>query len=68
MISWFEKDKRTVVKDSDRPFWFTRVDSLNEAKAFIDECGVRHSMCAFNESYYAAYSLSGEWIIVERSK
>lgn len=68
MINWFKKDKRTVITDTDRPLWFKRVNSLDEAKAYIDECRGKRSMSAFNESYYAAYSIEGNWVVVDKKR
>lgn len=63
MIDWFKTDRRTVIRDVRRPSWYMRVDSINEAKKYIDQVGGQESMAAFNENYYAAYSLKGEWIV-----
>lgn len=63
MIDWFKTDKRTVIRDVHRPSWYMRVDSIEEAKKYIDQnCG-QNSMATFNENYYAAYSLNGEWVV-----
>ena len=63
MLDWFKTDKRTVIRDVDRPSWYMRVDSIDEAKKYIDQVGGQDSMSAFNENYYAAYSLYGEWVV-----
>lgn len=63
MIDWFKTDRRTVIRDVRRPSWYMRVDSIDEAKKYIDQVGGRESMAAFNENYYAAYSLNGEWVV-----
>ena len=63
MIDWFKTDKRTVIRDVRRPFWYMRVDSIEEAKKYIDQVCGQESMSAFNENYYAAYSLDGEWVV-----
>ena len=63
MIDWFKTDRRTVIRDVRRPSWYMRVDSIDEAKAYIDQNRGQDSMAAFNENYYAAYSLNGEWVV-----
>lgn len=63
MIDWFKTDKRTVIRDVHRPSWYMRVDSIEEAKKYIDQNRGQDSMAAFNENYYAAYSLNGEWVV-----
>lgn len=63
MIDWFKKDKRTVIRDVDRPSWYMRVNSIEEAKVYIDQNRGQDSMAAFNENYYAAYSLDGAWVV-----
>lgn len=63
MVDWFKTDRRTVIRDVRRPSWYMRVDSIDEAKKYIDQVGRRESMAAFNEKYYAAYSLNGEWVV-----
>ena len=63
MIDWFKTDRRTVIRDVRRPSWYMRVDSIDEAKKYIDQVGGWESKAAFNENYYAAYSLNGEWVV-----
>lgn len=63
MIDWFKTDRRTVIRDVRRPSWYMRVDSIEEAKKYIDQVGGQESMAAFNSNYYAAYSLKGEWVV-----
>ena len=63
MIDWFKTDKRTVIRDVRRPFWYKRVNSIEEAKKYIDQNRGQDSMAAFNVNYYAAYSLDGEWVV-----
>ena len=63
MIDWFKIDKRTVIRDVRRPFWYMRVNSIDEAKKYIDQNRGQNSMSAFNENCYAAYSLDGEFVV-----
>lgn len=63
MIDWFRTDRRTVIRDVRSPSWYMRVDSIDEAKKYIDQVGGQESMAAFNENCYAAYSLKGEWVV-----
>ena len=63
MIDWFKTDKRTVIRDVRRPFWYTRVANIEEAKKYIDQNRGQDSMAAFNVNYHAAYSLDGEWVV-----
>ena len=68
VVHWFKTDRRTVIRDVRRPSWYMRVDNMDEAKKYIDQVGGQESMAAFNENYYAAYSLDGEWVASEKSK
>lgn len=63
MIDWFKTDRRTVIRDVRSPSWYMRVDSIDEAKKYIDQVGGQESMAAFNDNYYASYSLKGEWVV-----
>lgn len=68
MIDWFKTDKRTVIRDVRRPSWYMRVDSIDEAKKYIDQVGGQESMVAFNVNYYAAYSLNSRWVVTYKHR
>ena len=63
MIDWFKTDTRTVIRDVHRPSWYIRVNSIDEAKKYIDQVGGQESMAAFNVNYHAAYDIHGRWVV-----
>lgn len=67
MINWFKKDKRVVVRDTNRPFWYKRFNSIKEAKEYIDSVRGHSSMSAIGDNFYASYSIYNEWVVVDRS-